>query len=124
MSAPNEHGGYDVIECASLSKRQLILAHLLMLIVAFVILPATTSLALGEYPAGRHSPPRATRLRRWIFLAIKFPLLILIVFCGSLDLASIASTQIQPHGLLVGYVLAFRWALMDQRKRSPVCLRD
>ena len=87
-------------------------------------LAATTSLALGEYPAGRHSPPRATRLRRWIFLAIKFPLLILIVFCGSLDLASIASTQIQPHGLLVGYVLAFRWALMDQRKRSPVCLRD
>jgi len=46
-----------------------------------------------------------------------------IVFCGLLDLASVSSTELQPHGLLVGYILALRWALADQRQRCPVCLR-
>ena len=48
----------------------------------------------------------------------------MIVFCGTLDVASVTAMQIQPHGLLVGYVLAFRWALSDQRSRCPVCLRS
>jgi hypothetical protein len=86
-------------------------------------LPATASLALGEYPVSCNWPPLATRLRRWIFLAIKAALLIVIVFFGILDLALITATPLQGHGWLVGYVLAFRWALSDQRTRCPVCLR-
>jgi hypothetical protein len=117
MSLPNEHGGYDNFECASLARGQLIVAYLLMIVLAIVILGATTSLGLGEYPPNRNSP------RRWIFLALKIALIVPIIFCGSLNLASFTATEIQPHALLVGYVLAFRWALIDQRKRCPVCLR-
>jgi hypothetical protein len=123
MSLPNEQGGYDRFECASVDRRQNLFAHLLMLFTALLILLVTTSLTLGEYPANRHSPPLRTRLRRWVFLAVKVALLIVIVFCGVLDLASLTWTPIQPHGLLVGYVLVFRWALKDQRERCPVCLR-
>ena len=63
------------------------------------------------------------RLRRWIFLAVKIALLLPIVFCGTLDLAPIISRDLQPHGLLVGLIVAMRWALIDQRRRCPVCLR-
>ena len=92
-------------------------------LISLLLLPATTPLALGEYPANRHSPSGAIRLRRWIFLAIKIALLLPIVFCGSLDLASIVAMAFQPHGFLVGLIVALRWALIDQRQRCPVCLR-
>ena len=124
LSVANEHGGYDDFECASLVHGQPIFAYLLIIVLAVSILPATTSLPLGEYPADGHRPPRATRARRWIFLGIKLALILPIVFCGTLDLAPIISSSgIQPHAMLAGYVLAFRWALIDQRRRCPVCLR-
>jgi hypothetical protein len=104
-------------------KGYFILRYLFMALISFVVLPATTSLALGDYPANRHSPVGAIRLRRWVFLAIKIALLLPIVFCGSLDLASIVSINFQPHGFLVGLIVAWRWALIDQRQRCPVCLR-
>jgi len=95
---------------------RIIPAHFLMIALALLTLPATTSLALGEYPT--------KRFRRWIFLGLKFTLIVPIVFCGTLDLAPIISSMgVQPHATLVGYVLAFRWALIDQRRRCPVCLR-
>jgi hypothetical protein len=94
-----------------------------MLLVAVLILPATISLHLGDYPVSRYAPPLKIRLRRWVFLPLKLALLTIIVFFGIHDLAALTGTNIQPHGLLVGYVLAFRWALSDQRKRCPVCLR-
>ena len=46
------------------------------------------------------------------------------VLFGTFDLVPlIAPAGVQPHAALVGYVLAFRWALRDQRRRCPVCLR-
>jgi hypothetical protein len=92
------------------------LSALAIVLLAVLILQVSTPLALGEYPPG-------TRLRRWCFLAIKIALLIPIVFCGTLDLTRlISASQIQPHGLLFGCILGFRWALRDQRQRCPVCL--
>ena len=106
------------------TTRHFISGSLLVVAIALVVLPATTNLALGDYPATGHSPTGTARLRRWVLLATKFALILPIVFCGTLDLASIISrTGIQPHAMLVGYVLAFRWALIDQRRRCPVCLR-
>jgi predicted neutral ceramidase superfamily lipid hydrolase len=97
---------------------------LLVIGMALVLLPVTTTLALGEYPPTVHSPNKTARLHRWIFLAIKFALILPIVFCGVLDLAPIiSSTGIQPHAMFVGYVLSFRWALIEQRRRCPVCLQ-
>lgn len=123
ISVPNEQGGHDRFECVSLAKGHLILGYSLMILVSLLLLSTTTPLALGEYPANRHSPTRSLRLRRWIFLAIKIALLLPIVYCGSLDLASIISMGFQPHGWLVGLILSLRWALIDQRRRCPVCLR-
>jgi hypothetical protein len=117
-------GPLDTLLRASRGHREALFAHLLMIFVACVVLPATTSLALGEYPANPYSPARARRVRRWIFLGIKLSLIVMIVFCGTLDLAQIAGVPaLQPHVALLGYILAFRWALIDQRRRCPVCLR-
>jgi hypothetical protein len=97
---------------------KVILLHLIMIALAVLILSGTTSLRLGEYPANSHSPPMATRLRRWIFFAVKIALIFQIVFCVSIGTMLI-------HGpVWVVYMLAFRWALNDQRQRCPVCLRS
>jgi hypothetical protein len=84
------------------------LAYVLMLAVALAILPATLPLTFGEYP-------RTARLKRWGFAALKMALIATIVFC--------ATRGLEPHGTLAGYVAGFRWALLDQRRRCPVCLR-
>jgi hypothetical protein len=98
-------------------REQLILINLHALLITFLVLPAITSLRLGEYPANSHSPPLATRLRRWLFFAIKIGLIIQILSC-----TSVSSKWIQPY-VWVFYLFAFRWALIDQRQRCPVCLR-
>jgi hypothetical protein len=124
IAVPNEQGAYDRFECTSLVHRQPILAHLLMIVVAVWTLSATRSLALGEYPAKGHSTAWVIRLRWWIFLGIKVAFILPIIFCGTLDVASIISSAgIQPPATLVGYVLAFRGALTDQLQRCPECLR-
>jgi hypothetical protein len=82
-----------------------------MIALSVLIVSATTSLALGEYG---QSPFRR------IFLAVKIA-----------DHRSPAvpstwhpiSMSFQSHGLLIGLIVGLRWALVDQRRRCPVCLR-
>lgn len=107
------HPPYTAPEC--------VLGQLGVIGIALLILPAITTLSIGECPATRHS--RALSVRRWLFLAIKIVLILAIVFCGSLDLGPIvASPGFRPYATLIGYILAFRWTLADQRRRCPVCL--
>jgi hypothetical protein len=106
-----------------LRKGYLVLAFPFMLALSLLILSSTTSLTLGEYPPNRHSPIGTRRLRRWIFLAVKVVLILLIVCCGSLDLAPVIGGAFQPQAMLIGLIVGLRWALMDQRQRCPVCLR-
>jgi hypothetical protein len=99
---------------------QIISVQLVMIGLALGMLPAITSLSLGHYPAAS----RVQHLARWTFLGLKLILVLPIVAFGTFDLTSILSSQgVQPHAMLAGYVLAFRWALVDQRQRCPVCLR-
>ena len=98
------------------AKGNLIPAYLFMIALSVLIVSATTSLALSEYPGNLH-------FRRRIFLAVKIALLLPVVCCGSLDLASVISMSFQSHGLLIGLIVGLRWALVDQRRRCPVCLR-
>ena len=116
---PQHIPGFD---CSPLTGPP-ILAFIGVIGMSLLILPVSTPLSLGEYPANHHSPPWTTRLRRWIFLGLKFALVLPIVFCGSLDLLSTIAMGIQPHGLLIFCIFGFRWVLMDQRRRCPVCLR-
>ena len=97
-----------------------ILPHLLIVFIAFLVMPVATSLNPGEC-TGKNRSLFWTG-RRWAFFATKVALLAPTVFCAALTLVSIGAAPIQGQALLAGYVLAFRWALMDQRRRCPVCL--
>ncbi|HWF09324.1 MAG TPA: hypothetical protein VG297_12730 [Bryobacteraceae bacterium] len=93
---------------------------LLLLPVAFAILPVTTTFSLGEYPSNPHWP------RRWIFLAAKLALIFAAIVFGVIDLSRIGSpwcTQAGFWGAFWGSHMAMRWAFADQRARCPVCLR-
>lgn len=103
---------------------QYLASSLLVLVIAVLILPTTTSFSLGQYPAGSHSSARSVRLNRFVFFAMKLTIVTPIVFCGTLALApGIALAWLRPQAMLIGYFFAFRWALIDQRRRCPVCLR-
>ncbi len=93
------------------NRWDMLFAHLLMMAIAFFALPAITSMRLGEYPA-------TWRCRRWMFLGVKFVLIVPIVVCTSFHLGAIGG-----DAALLGYILGFRWALVDQKRRCPVCLR-
>ena len=102
-------------------------AILLIVGLAGLILFATTSLKLGDYTANRHAPSLRTRMRRWLFLAAKIALILIGFYVGLLLVAAIGRQMplaaVLFDVLLFGSVLAFRWALRDQRRRCPVCLR-
>jgi hypothetical protein len=116
VSVPNGESSPMRFECASLDRDYFILASLWNIPLSLLILSATTSLALGEYPANQHS-------RRRIFFVIKIALVLVSAFCGSLALASVTSEGLYPTVWLVGLVVGLRWAVIDQRQRCPVCLR-
>ncbi len=95
-----------------------------MAAMALTVVPATISLARGYYPVASRSRTGTARLRRWSFLSAKFALLI------AIESSVLGYVALFPNGqvlladiAMVGYVLVFRWALMDQRRRCPVCLR-
>lgn len=109
---------FESFECASLAKGGVLLPYLLTTLLSVLFLVATTTFSLGEYPANR-----AVRHRRWIFFGLKAALLLPVVCFGSLDVASVVGAGFQAHGFIVGTIVAMRWALADQRRRCPVCLR-
>jgi hypothetical protein len=131
MYVAKKEGGYDWFVCGSLAEhiRAPLSIFSFALLLAFLALPATTSLPLGEYPSHSKHVPWTTRARRWAFLSAKFILIVPIVYFGSLDLAySSSSMSVGTSELLEVFssfwalLFAFRWALRDQRRRCPVCL--
>lgn len=100
------------------------------LFLALIALPAVTSVSLGDSHVSSHRPSMKQRFNRVLFLGAKFLLIAAIGFAASLDLA---------YGSTIGYsplaecmqllwcfticLFGFRWAVADQRKRCPVCLR-
>ena len=99
-------------------------------ILALLALPAVSSVALGEYSLSLNEIPWSRRLYRWAFLGAKISLLLPIVYFASLDLAYGFTGFNTSHSLYVQLVTTFfgclfgiSWALNDQRRRCPVCLR-
>jgi len=132
MTVRREDGANDHFDCISLAQRAQLPSSIFLftLILAFLSLPATTPLPLGEYPRHSGRLPRATSARRWIFLSLKFSLVVLLVHFTSLDVAygvqAVSFTTAQCIQLAIsffGFLFAFRWILQDQRRRCPVCLR-
>ncbi len=100
------------------------------LFLALIALPAVTSVSLGDTHVSSHRPSVKQRLNRVVFLGAKFALIAAIAFTASLDLAYSNTISYSPLAeclqLLWCFTIClfgFRWAVADQRKRCPVCLR-
>ena len=97
---------------------------------ALVALPAVTSVSLGDTHVSSHRPSMKQRWSRILFLAVKLILIAAIGCAASLDLAYSNTIGYSPLAeclqLLWCFTIClfgFRWAVGDQRKRCPVCLR-
>jgi hypothetical protein len=106
-------GAYECYLPASASG--LLLAHLAMLGVGVLMASIGRSFSFGAHGGDGK--------RRWMYLAAKLALLPAVVGCGAADLAAVTSPGLLAPALIVGYTVALRWALADQRSRCPVCLR-
>jgi hypothetical protein len=130
MAAPLPDGDLASFDCIALSSidRVPVAIYIFAVLLALLALPATTSLPLGEYPAGSEHISWTLRLRRWMFLGVKFSLLLPSIYFASLDLAysfSVSPSGAQYIQIVASFLMAlfsFRWALKDQRRRCPVCL--
>jgi len=132
MTVFRDTGEADRYDCVSLEQQAQLpfFFFVFTLFLACLALPATTPLPLGEYPVHGDRLPSIMRFRRWFFLAAKVSLIVPIVYFSSLDLAyaslpidSPAAQGIQFVSSFFGFLFAFRWALQDQRRRCPECLR-
>src|SRR6185437_13023761 len=131
MSVSAGQGDTDYLTCNSLLHRggEPFGVFLFAVILAFLALPATTSLPLGEYSISTHKLSWSKKFLRWVFLATKIAMILPIVYFGSIDLAHL-SASISPETsewiqLISSFsvcLFALRWALRDQRKRCPICL--
>ena len=131
MSVSAGQGDTDYLTCNSLLHRggEPFGVFLFAVILAFLALPATTSLPLGEYSISTHKLSWSKKLLRWVFLATKIAMILPIVYFGSIDLAHL-SVSISPESsewiqLVSSFsvcLFALRWSLRDQRKRCPICL--
>jgi hypothetical protein len=97
---------------------------------AFLALPAITSVSLGESCFSSHRPSLARNLYRWAFLSTKIVFLLSITYFASLDLSywnatgySALSEYAQLASSFFICLFGMRWVLLDQRERCPVCLR-
>lgn len=99
-------------------------------LLAFLTLPAITSVALSESHFSQHRPSWTSTARRWAFLGCKIVLLLPTVYFASLDLAygsapsySIPAQYLQLLSSFSMCLFGLRWILLDQSQRCPVCLK-
>ncbi len=85
------------------------------LLVACLIVPVASSLCVRDLLG----------IRRWAFLTVKIALIIPALFFGAINLAflPLPVPVLLYQSSFWGAIFAFRWALLDQRERCPVCLR-
>ncbi|MGC4048499.1 MAG: hypothetical protein QM757_02150 [Paludibaculum sp.] len=94
-------------------------AMLYLAMMSLPMLAAMTRLGFGDFPVRRYA-------RRWLFFAVKTALVMLIVFFGVLDIGAALGLKVAAgpiHFILFGNVAGLRWAILDQRRRCPECLR-
>jgi len=104
--------------------------YLFAVFLAFLSLPAVTSVSMAESSFSSHQPSWQARLCRAGFLATKVGLLLPIAYFLPLDLAywhtpsySVAAEYVQLIATFSLCLFGLRWVLLDQRRRCPVCLR-
>ncbi len=94
-----------------------------MALLSCLMLPVIR-LVMGRTPARFHAVPWPCRVRYAVFLALKIALVHPMMLCSFLVGISIGPVfPFVQLGIFALWALAFRWILMDQRRRCPVCLR-
>ena len=125
-------GQQQRFECLTLAHRRLspIALFFFSLLLSCVALPATTSVLLGDYPSIVLKSTFWKCVRRWTFLAIKLAcvlvLCLLVPLFLSVCLAIPGSAMAAYWQLALSFsalLMALRWAIRDQQRRCPVCLR-
>jgi hypothetical protein len=106
------------------------IVFLFAIMLALLVLPAITSVSLGESSASSHRTSWPRWLCRWSFLVVKILLLMPIVYFASIDLAYWNVALTPNSSMYIQLIASFsiclfglRWVLKDQRQRCPVCLR-
>lgn len=113
----------------------------LQVLMALIVLPATTSFSLGDYSVGRSADFQEGAWRFKAFLLAKLSLVMAVAYAGALGLTRIAEwfsmlerwpsvyrwiwdspVPIQSLATVLISLFGLRWALRDQRQRCPVCL--
>ncbi len=97
---------------------------------AILAMPAVTSVFQSDSEFASHRPSFRIRVRGWVFLATKFGLIAALGYFGASDLAYCCFPGYSPSAELLQLIGSFgiclaglRWAVMDQSRRCPVCLR-
>ena len=97
---------------------------------AILAMPAVTSVFQSESKFASHRPSFRIRARCWAFLGTKFALVAALGYFGATDVAycglagySSAAELLQIFGTFSICLAGLRWAVMDQSRRCPVCLR-
>ena len=95
-----------------------------MLLYTSLLLPVTR-LVMGPSRAVDGPAPWPGRLRRGLFLAAKVALLQPVMLCEFfvLILAGPVLPLAPTLAIFAVWLLTFRWLILDQRRRCPVCLR-
>ena len=112
----------DLPASAHLKLRDVPDCCLWMLMLSSLLLPATR-LAMGTASSSGIASWRS-RVRLGIFLALKIALIQPTMLCGFLILIRIEPVApLAPLAVCAQWMLTFRWVLLDQQRRCPVCLR-
>jgi hypothetical protein len=103
---------------------------LFSLFLAVLALPAITSVFQSESNFASHPPTFKTRAKRWIFLVGKLCLIAALAYFGAVDIAYWNFADYSPTAEFLQFAASFlialfgiRWAVIDQSRRCPVCLR-
>ncbi len=103
---------------------------LFAVLLAFLALPAITSVSFGEESVSLHEISWFRRFCRTGFLVAKIALLLPLLHFAALDLSYgffpfnvNGALYIQLVVTFFGCLFGMSWALNDQRRRCPVCLR-
>jgi len=115
---PRPVAGFSSLSLAARHGAEPFISLVLEFLFGCLLVRVRTPFSLGHYPQNM-------RPGRWLFLTAKLALVLPIVIFGALDLGSLGSS-ISDIALLIaalGGMFAMGWALADQRRRCPVCLR-
>jgi hypothetical protein len=104
--------------------------YLFALLLAVLALPAITSVFQSESGFDSHRPSVKARVKRCAFLAAKMGLVAALGHFAALDIAYWNFPDYAATAELLQFASSFciclfglRWALVDQSRRCPVCLR-